>query len=95
MPKINNTVEKYEGDPSELVGYQEINGHMIFDVNMGENFRQKTRFFADGHKSKIPTSVTYSLVVSIDSVRICLTIYDLNDLETLIDDVENVFLTAT
>ena len=52
MLKINNTVEENDGDPSELVGYQEITGDMIFDVNMGDNFRCKARFFADGHREK-------------------------------------------
>ena len=36
----NNRVafEEYDGDPSELVGYQEITAHMVFDVKLGENF---------------------------------------------------------
>ena len=92
MPKINNTVEKYEGDPSELVGYQEINGHMIFDVNMGENLRRKAIFVADVHQTKIPTSVTYIMVVSRYSVRIFLTIAALDYLEVLAADVKNTFL---
>ena len=36
---------------------------MIFDVNMGENFRIKVRFFADGHKTNTPAAMTYSSVV--------------------------------
>ena len=94
MPKIVNAVVEHEGDASDLVGYQQITGHMIFDVKMGENFRRKARFVADGHKTKTPSSVTYSTVVSRDSVRICLTIAALNDLEVLAADVENAFLTA-
>ena len=63
MPKIDNSEEEYEGDPSYLAGYQEITGHMIFDVNMGDNFRLKVRFVADVHKTKTPISVKYSMVV--------------------------------
>ena len=52
IPKIDNDVEEYKCDPSDLVGYQEITGHMIFDVNMGENLRRKAIFVADGHQTK-------------------------------------------
>ena len=80
MPKIKNAVRKFNGNPKDLVGYQEITGHMIFDIKLGEGFRRKARFVADGHKTKTPPSVTYSSVVSRDSVRICLLIAALNDL---------------
>lgn len=49
---------------------------------------------ADGHKTKPPSSVTYSSVVSRDSVRICLTYAALNDLDILSGDIENAYLTA-
>ena len=52
MTKINITVEENEGDPSDLLGYQEITGDMIFNVNMGDKFRHKARCVADGHKKK-------------------------------------------
>ena len=32
MPKLLNAVAVHDGDPSELVGYQKITGHMIFDI---------------------------------------------------------------
>ncbi len=96
MPKIHDAVIEHDGDPKDLVGYQEITGHMIFDVKLGENFRRKARFVADGHKTNTPTSVTYSTVVSRNSVRICLTLAALNDLDVLAADiVENAYyLTA-
>ena len=58
-------------------GYQQIKCHMIFDVNMGGNFRRKARFIAVGHTTETPTSLTYSSVVSRDSVRIMVTGYGL------------------
>ena len=94
MPKIHGSVVEHDGEISQLVGYQEITGHIIFDVKLAENFRRKARYVADGHKTETPTSVTYSTVVSRDSVRICLTIAALNDLEVLAADVENAYLTA-
>ena len=69
-------------------------GHLVFDVKLGENFRRKARYCADGHKTGAPVSVTYSTVVSRDSVRILLTIAVLNDLDVLGADVQNAFLTA-
>ena len=61
---------------------------------MAENFRQKARFVADGHKTETPAAITYSTVVSRDSVRICLTIAALNNLEVLAANVENAYLTV-
>jgi hypothetical protein len=55
-------------------GYQKITCHMIFYVKMGESFRRKARFIADGCKTKTPTAMTYSLVVSRDSVCTAFTI---------------------
>jgi hypothetical protein len=92
----NNRVafEVYEGNTDGLVGYQKITGHLVFDVKLEEIFRRKARYCADGHKTETPASVTYSTVVSRDSVRIILTIAALNDLEVLGADVQNAFLTA-
>lgn len=94
MRKIEDAFELYGGDPSKLVGYQKITTHFIFDIKLGENFRRKARLVADGHKTKPPKSVTYSSVVSRDSVRICLLLAALNDLEVQAADIENAYLTA-
>ena len=67
---------------------------MIFDIKLGENFRRKARFCADGHKTDAPTSVTYSTVVSRDSVRLILLIATLNELDILSGDIQNAYLTA-
>ena len=67
---------------------------MIFDIKLGENFRRKARLVGDGHKTETPTSVTYSTVVSRDSVRICLLLAAFNGLEVLAADIENAYLRA-
>ncbi len=77
-----------------MIGYTQITGHLVFDVKLGENFRRKARYCADGHKTGAPASVTYSTVVSQDSVRILLTVAALNELDVLGADVQNAFLTA-
>ena len=94
MKKINDAFELYDGDPTKLVGYQQITTHFIFDIKLGENFRRKARLVADGHKTQPPKSVTYSSVVSRDSVRICLMLAALNELDIQAADIENAYLTA-
>lgn len=94
MSIVRVAFEEYDGDPNALVGYTQITGHLVFDVKLGENFRRKARYCADGHKTAAPASVTYSTVVSRDSERILLAIAALNDLRVLEADVQNAFLTA-
>ena len=85
-------VEKLKEDIQ--IGYQQIKCHMIFDVKLGDNFRRKARLVGGGHTTTAPDSITYSSVVSRDSVRIALTIAALNDLEILACDIQNTYLTA-
>jgi hypothetical protein len=68
----------YEGDPKTLVGFQFIRCHMIFDVKLGKNFRRKARFVAGGHMIDPPATLTYSSIVSHDSVCIVLMLVSLN-----------------
>ena len=95
MKNVRIAFEAFEGEATDIApGYQEIRCHMIFDVKMGENFRRKARMVADGHRTETPTSITYSSVVSRDSVRIALTIAALNGLDVLSCDIQNAYLTA-
>ena len=94
MQNVRIAFEEYDGDPNSLVGYTQITGHIVFDVKLGENFRRKARYCADGHKTGAPASVTFSTVVSRDSVRILLMVAALNELDVLGADVQNAFLTA-
>ena len=87
--------EEFEGDVSVIPqGYQEIRCHMIFDIKMGKNFRRKAKTVAGGHRAETPAALTYSSVVSRDSVRIALTIAALHDLSVLACDIQNACLTA-
>lgn len=94
MKNCRVAFEEHEGDVRDLVGYEEITGHIIFDIRMGENFRKKARYVADGHKTRTPSAVTYSTVVSRDSVRLMLLVAALNDLEVKGVDIQNAFLSA-
>lgn len=94
MRNVRIAFEEFDGDVSKLVGYQQITGHLVFDVKLGKNFRRKARYCADGHKTEPPAAVTYSTVVSRDLVRIILTLAALNNFKVLGADVQNAFLTA-
>lgn len=87
--------EMFDGNKNEIPpGYQCVDCHMIFHVNMGGNLRRKTGMVASGHKNSTPSSITYSSVVSRDSVRIALTIAALKKLKVLGCDIQNAYLTA-
>ena len=77
---VSLSVAESTTSTENLVGYQEIDLHMTFDVKLAENFRRKARLVAGGHKKKALSSITYSLVVLQDSMRICLLIAALNNL---------------
>ena len=94
MDNVRVAFEVYEGKVEDLVGYQKVKCHVIFDVKLGENFRRKARLVAGGHTTETPSSITYSSVVSRDSVRIALTIAALNDLNILGCDIQNAYISA-
>ena len=96
MANLMVAFQEFDGNPEDLnaKGFFKITGHLVFDDKLGENFRRKARFCADGHKVATPASITYSSVVSRDSVRILLTIAALNELEFRAADIQNAFLTA-
>jgi hypothetical protein len=81
------------GEESVTPTYQEILYHIIFDVKM-EDFRRKARFVADGNITDTPHVMTYASVVSRESVKIALTLDDLNDVDVKMADIKNSYLTA-
>ena len=94
MKNVRPAFEVHEGKVEDLIGYQKVDCHIIWDIKLGENFRRKARLVAGGHKTDVPSSITYSSVVSRDSVRIALTIAALNGLDILACDIQNAYLTA-
>ena len=80
------------GKEPSMIGFQEIHCHVIFDVKM--DFTRKARVVAGGHTTDTPASITYSSVVSRDSVRLAFLIAGLNDLDVLAGDVTNAYLNA-
>ncbi len=72
---------------------QQIHCQMIFDVKM-EDFRQKARQLAGGHRTKAPAMIIYASVVSRETMHLALTIASLNDLKVKVGDVLNTYITA-
>jgi hypothetical protein len=75
-----------------MISYQEIGCHMVFDIKM--DFSRKARFVAGWHTTEAPTSMTYSSVVSRESVRLAFLIAALNDIDIMSCDLENAYLNA-
>jgi hypothetical protein len=79
-------------DENLPVDYQQIPCRLLFDVKL--DFTRKTRLVAGGHVTDPPAIITYASVVSRESVRIALTIAALNDLDVMVADISNAYLTA-
>ena len=95
MKNVRVAFDVFEGEEKDILpGFQEVKCHMISDIKMGENFRRKAQMVAGGNTTEAPSSITYSSVVSRDSVRIALTIAALNILDVLACDIQDAYLTA-
>jgi hypothetical protein len=75
-----------------MIGFQEICCHIVFDIKM--DFTRKARFCAGGHTTDTPAAMTYSSVVSRDSVWIRFMLAALNGLDVMACDLENAYLNA-
>ena len=90
MKNIRPVFESYENNKEDLPpGHQKIKCHMIFDIKLGENFRRKARLVVGGHTKTASSSIKFLSVVSRESVRIALTIAELNSLDILACDIHN------
>ena len=75
-------------------GYKFCSTHMIFNIKIDRKFTRKARLVADGYKTDTLASITYSSVVSRDSIRICLMTASLNMLNVFAYDIRNTYLNA-
>ena len=60
------------------VGHQYMNCHMVFDLKI-DGFKRNVHLVAGGHMTDAPPVMTYTSIVSCDTVQIALTIAGLND----------------
>ncbi len=79
----NNAVAFEFLEPGDSIphGYKKISLHMVFYIKL--DFTRKARLVAGGHLIDVPASMTYSSVVSRESVRIMFLIAALNVLKIL------------
>ena len=96
--ELAQVIEEYETFKDMGVGYKpppdykKIRTHFVFDVKF--DLRRKARLVADGNLTGAPKDSTYSGVVSIRSIRMCLLLAELNQLEIMAADVGNAYLEA-
>ena len=98
---IRIAFEKIDGvTPDEMrkgkvkPGYEHVNVNIISNINMDGKFTRKARLVADGHTTAPPSSITYSSVVSRESVWIAFLLAYLNDLDIFACDIGNEYLNA-
>ena len=65
---------------------------MVFDFKM-QDFRSKSRLVAGGNITETPITITYSIIVSRETMRIVLMIYSLNELGIKVLDMKNSYVT--
>ena len=101
MMNVRIAFEKLDGITPDKIrkgkikpGYKNVNMHMIFDINMDGKFTRKARLVADGHTTEPPSLITYSSVVSRESVRIVFLLASLSDLDIFAYDTGNSYLNA-
>ena len=75
-----------------MPGYEHTNVYMIFDINMDRKFTRKSILVAVAHTTAPPSSITYSSVVSRESVRIAFLLASLNDLDIFEYDIGKKYL---
>ena len=74
-------------------GFQHVNCHMVFNIKM-EDFHRKVSLVAGGQMTHTPDTVTYSSVVTRETVCNTLTMAVLHDLEVKAADVMNTYVIA-
>ena len=101
MTNVRISFEKLDGvTPDEMrkgkinSGYEHFNLHMIFDIKMDGNFTRKVILVAYDHTTALPSSITYSIVVSRESVRIAFLLASLNDFDICACYIGNAYLNA-
>ncbi len=92
MEAVRIAFEVQDASITHIPGYKKIPGHVVWDVKM--DFTQKARYVAGGHHIDPPKSITYSSVISHESVQIALFLAALNDMDVCLTDIGNAYLTA-
>ncbi len=90
--KNNATAFKFVNYGAIPIVYQWIPYHMIFDIKL--DLTRKARFIAGGHWTDPDPTLSYSLVVTRESVHIAFLIAALNEIDIKPVDIGNAYLNA-
>jgi Reverse transcriptase (RNA-dependent DNA polymerase) len=71
-------------------GYKKIIVNFIFAIK--HDLRHKARLVADGHLTEATSKDSYSSVISLCSLCICLVAAELNGLKTMVGDISSAYL---
>ena len=93
MENMKVTFQAIPNGEKVLNGYQCVNRHMVFDIQM-EDFHREAHQMVRGHVTHTPDSITYSNVVTRETVCIALTVTALHDLEVKATDILNAYVMA-
>ena len=74
-----------------MKGFQYVTCHVVFDIKM-EDFHRKACLMEGGHMTHRPDTITYSSVVTRETVCISLTMAVLHDLNVKAADVLNAYV---
>ena len=84
---------KFLDDGTKMpIGFKKITCHLIFDVKF--DLTRKAGYVGGGHLTQVSPSLSYSNVVSRESVRIMFLVAALNDLDIKMCDIGNAYLNA-
>jgi hypothetical protein len=92
MKNVRVAFKFFEPSKNPAPGYKKIPLHMIFDIKT--DFTRKARLVAGGHLTDLNSCLTYSLVVSRESVRISVLITAINGYAVIAADVQNAYIQA-
>jgi hypothetical protein len=80
------------GTVTFVPGYKKIIVHFVFAVK--HDLRHKARLVAGGHLTEPTMEGSYSSVVNLRSLRICLVAAELNGLDIMVGDISSAYLEA-
>eukprot|EP00957_Ditylum_brightwellii_P155845 11863992-Ditylum_brightwellii.AAC.1 len=92
MKNVGIVFQLLEEDENTPIGSKWIPCHMVFDVKF--DLTWKVRWVVGGHRNDPPKHLTYSTVVSRESVWLGFLIAALNNLDVLCADIGNVYINA-
>jgi hypothetical protein len=97
MEKEIGNIQQYEtfkdmGNISYMPGYKKIIVHFVFAVK--HDLRHKARLVAGGHLTDPTTEGSYSSVVNLRSLRICVVAAETNGLSIMVGDISSAYLEA-